>query len=207
MPAKPAKPPAPRGRPSRKPQIIRATEELLRTRGLASVTTRAIAEHVGCSEGAIYVHFSGRHELLLAVLDETLPQMLSPLDDLQHALGKATPQRNLVKAIDAIYTFQERMLPMLGSLFAEPELLTAYRDSFAGRRKGPHGGIARLARYIADEQALQRIPEDLDAEAAAIALIAGAFFRAFMSQFFLEPRPTERELKRLVTTTVPAPPQ
>ena len=39
-----------RGRPSRRPEIIAATEALIRTRGLASTTTRAIAEQAGCSE-------------------------------------------------------------------------------------------------------------------------------------------------------------
>jgi len=84
-----AKTKATRGRPSRKPEIIAATEELIRTRGLAGVTTRAIAERVGCSEAAIYVHFDSRSELLLAVLEGSLPAMLAPLDTLGQAVGKA----------------------------------------------------------------------------------------------------------------------
>jgi AcrR family transcriptional regulator len=198
-----SKPPAPRGRPSRKPEIVRATEELLRTRGLASVTTRAIAQHVGCSEGAIYVHFTGRHELLLAVLESALPEMLSPLDQLQQSVGKFTPERNLLRALDALYNFQERILPMLASLFAEPELLNSYRKTFAAHRKGPQGAIARLTRYITDEQALKRLPKTLDTEAAATALSAGIFFRCFLTQFFLESRPTERDLKRLIASALP----
>jgi AcrR family transcriptional regulator len=53
-----------RGRPSRRPEIIAATEALIRTRGLASTTTRAIAEQAGCSEAALYVHFDNRLTLL-----------------------------------------------------------------------------------------------------------------------------------------------
>jgi AcrR family transcriptional regulator len=189
---------ATRGRPSRKPAIIAATDELIRTRGLSSVTTRAIAEHVGCSEAAIYVHFDSRHELLLAVLEGSLPDMLAPLDLLEKSVGKSTPQQNLVKALRAIYSFQERMIPMHGSLFGEPELLLAYRTTFAGRRKGPQGGIGRLQRYITGEQALNRIPKEVDAEAAATALIAGSFFKAFMTLFFAEAGPTDDSFKKLV---------
>ncbi len=191
-----------RGRPSRKPEIIAATEELIRSRGLAGVTTRAIAEQTGCSEAAIYVHFDSRSELLLAVLEGSLPEMLAPLDTLEQAVGKATPQRNLLKAVQAIYTFQERMVPMHGSLFGEPKLLAAYRQTFVGRRKGPQGGIGRLQRYIAAEQALKRIPPEIDAEAAAAALISGLFFKAFMSLFFADPKPTDDTFKKLIAFTL-----
>jgi AcrR family transcriptional regulator len=194
---------ATRGRPSRKPEIIAATEELIRTRGLASVTTRAIAEKVGCSEAAIYVHFDSRLELLLAVLEGSLPDMLAPLDALAQAVGKSTPQRNLLKALHAIYSFQERMIPMHGSLFGEPELLNAYRESFAGRRKGPHGGIARLQSYIVAEQALKRIPQEVDPDAAATALLAGSFFKAFMTQFFAEAQPTDDTFKKMIAAVIP----
>jgi AcrR family transcriptional regulator len=203
MPKKPASAtPAPRGRPSRKPEIIRATEELLRTRGLAAVTTRAIAEHVGCSEGAIYVHFTGRRELLLAVLESALPEMLGPLDQLEQAVGKGTPQRNLARALDAVYTFQERVFPTLASLFAEPELLNSYRSTFAANRKGPHGSIERIARYIAAEQSLKRIAKAIDPETAATALVSIMFMRCFMSLFMLAPRPTERETRRTIAALI-----
>ena len=132
-------PKPPRGRPSRRPEIIAATEALIRTRGLASTTTRAIAEQAGCSEAALYVHFENRLQLLLAVLEESLPDMLIPLRALEQSIGKSTPQQNLGKALRAIYTFHERVIPMLCGLFADPELLIAYRKSLAGQNKGPTG--------------------------------------------------------------------
>jgi hypothetical protein len=94
------------------------------------------------------------------------------------------------------------MVPMHGSLFGEPELLSAYRQTFVGRRKGPHGGIGRLQRYIAAEQALKRIPQEIDPEAAATALIAGLFFKAFMTLFFADPRPTDESFRKLIASTL-----
>src|SRR5260370_6419991 len=76
-----------RGRPSRRPEIIAATEALIRTRGLAATTTRAIAEQAGCSEAALYVHFDSRLTLLLAVLEESLPEMLLPLKALEQSIA------------------------------------------------------------------------------------------------------------------------
>jgi AcrR family transcriptional regulator len=194
--------PAKRGRPSRRSEIIAATESLLRTKGLAGVTTRAIAQKVGCSEAAIYVHFNGRLGLLLAVLEESLPNVLVPLRTLEKSVGKSTPHQNLEKAFRAIYSVQERVVPVLGSLFADPELLAAYREALTGRKKGPHGPMGTLQLYIAAEQQLDRLSRDLDSEIAATVLVSTAFFGAFLGSFFGEPSPSGAPIRKLTTATV-----
>jgi AcrR family transcriptional regulator len=191
-----------RGRPSRRPEIIAATEALIRTRGLASTTTRAIAEQAGCSEAALYVHFDNRLTLLLAVLEESLPDMLLPLKALEQSIGTRTPERNLTSALRAIYAFHERVVPMLCGLFADPQLLTAYRNSLTTRNKGPHGANARLEKYISAEQKLGRIHKSIDAETAATMLMASSFFKAFVSKFFGTPMPSAAGFKKLVAAAI-----
>jgi AcrR family transcriptional regulator len=191
-----------RGRPSRRPEIIAATEALIRTRGLASTTTRAIAEQAGCSEAALYVHFDNRLTLLLAVLEESLPDMLLPLKALEQSIGRHTPQQNLTSALRAIYAFHERVVPMLCGLFADPQLLTAYRNSLTTRNKGPHGANARLEKYISAEQKLGRIHKSIDAETAATMLMASSFFKAFVSKFFGTPMPSAAGFKKLVAAAI-----
>jgi AcrR family transcriptional regulator len=197
---KQAKQKSSRGRPSRKPEIIAAAEHLIRTRGLSSTTTRAIAEQARCSEAAIYVHFESRLKLLLAVLEESLPDMLISLQALDHVVGKSTPAQNIDKALRAIFAFHQRVVPMLCGLFAEPELLTAYRESLTSRKKGPQGAIARLKRYIAAEQKLGRIQTSIDAEIAATTLMANSFLKAFVVQFFDTPPPSNAVFKRITAS-------
>jgi AcrR family transcriptional regulator len=191
-----------RGRPSRRPQIVAATEKLLRTRGLASVTTKLIAAEVGCSEAALYVHFAGRTELLLAVLQESLPDMLVPLRDLEHAAGQQTPRHNLLKSLRGIFAFHERVTPIVSALFADPELLLEYRRSLQEQHKGPRGGIARLQKYVAAEQKLGRIDVAVDAQSAAEALMAASFYRSFVEHFLDEKEPFEPFARRLVATVL-----
>ena len=191
-----------RGRPSRRPEIIAATEALIRTRGLASTTTRAIAEQAGCSEAALYVHFDNRLSLLLAVLEESLPDMLVPLQALEQSIGTRTPQQNLAVGLRAIFAFHERVVPMLCGLFADPQLLTAYRESLTTRNKGPHGAIARLQKYMSAEQKLGRIHKSIDAETAATILMASSFFKAFVSKFFGVPTPSAAAFKKIVAAAI-----
>ncbi len=196
------RPQAKRGRPSRRPQIVAAAERLIRARGLSNATTRAIAAEAGCSEAALYVHFEGRLQLLLAVLEESLPDMLVPLRELEQSVGKATPAANLEKSLAAVFAFHRRVTPMVCSLFAEPALLAGYRKSLHHRGKGPHGAIARLRKYIAAEQKLGRVARDVDAEIVATTLMASSFFRSFVEQFFDRPQPFAPFCRRLVRKTI-----
>jgi AcrR family transcriptional regulator len=195
------------GRVNRRNQILSATEKTLRSRGLSGATTRQIAETVGCSEGALYVHFKGRVELLLAVLEESLPDMLEPLHALAGAVGKGTPQQNLEKALEGIFLFHQRVTPMIAGLFAEPELLARYRKSLARSAKGPRRAISNLAEYIRREQDLGRISSRVDAETAATLLMSASFFRAFTDQFFSRPSgmPYRRFFRQVISSATTGP--
>jgi len=197
----PAKAPR-RGRASRKPQIVAAAEKLIRTHGLAHATTKAIAAEAGCSEGALYVHFRGRSELLLAVLEESLPDMLVPLQSLESAVGKATPRENLRRALMAIFAFHQRVTPGISALFSEPDLLAGFRESLVSQNKGPHGAIARLRKYIAAEQKLGRVNRSVDAEIAATTLMASSFFQSFVGHLLGGKEPFEPFCKRLVASVL-----
>src|SRR5215469_5003492 len=117
------------GKINRRSDILRAAGELMRSHGLSGVTTRRISQEVGCSEGALYVHFNGRLQLLLAMLEESLPSMLKPLGALRQSVGTGSPQDNLVKAMGGIFKFHQRIVSTSAGLFAERDLLTAYRKS------------------------------------------------------------------------------
>jgi len=179
----------------------------MRSHGLSGVTTRQISKEVGCSEGALYVHFKGRIELLLAMLEESLPSMLKPLEALRQSVGLGSAQQNLVKALDGIFKFHQRIVSASCGLFAEPELLTAYRNSLKREGKGPQLSMQVLEEYIRSEQRLARIDSKVDARLAVYLLMGASFFRAFNEQFFGKPiQPSWIEFaKQLIATVAPPP--
>lgn len=194
------------GKMNRRSDILRAAEKLMYARGLSGVTTRQISKEVGCSEGALYVHFKGRLELLLAMLEESLPTMLQPLQALQDSVGRGSAQGNLVQALDGIFKFHQRIIPATAGLFAEPKLLAAYRTSLKRQSKGPHLSMRVVADYIRSEQRLGRINSHADANHSARLIMSSSFFRAFSEQFFGTPmQPAWREFaKELIATAAPA---
>jgi len=171
-------------KPNRRSEILRAAQKLMVTKGLTGVTTREISKEVGCSEGALYVHFNGRLDLLLAMLEENLPDMLGPLQTLRESVGRGSAHENLAQALSGIFRFHQSVVPRSAGLFAEPDLLAAYRNSLKRQRKGPHLSMEVLEEYIRSEQQLGRIASHVDAKLAATLLMSSSFFRAFVESFF-----------------------
>jgi AcrR family transcriptional regulator len=189
-------------RKNRRDEIVAAAEELLRTEGLSAVTTRRVAAQVGCSEAAIYVHFKSRLELLMAVLGESLPDMLGPFRTLSNSVGRKTPEENLEVAAKAMMSFQGRVIPMIAGLFAERDLLRNYRELLVSEDKGPQRATATIARYLESEQELGRIPETIDTSIAANLLVSAIFFRVFTQQFLESPNASgnSRFLRQVIST-------
>jgi AcrR family transcriptional regulator len=194
------------GKVNRRKEILRAAERLILSHGLSGVTTRQISQEVGCSEGALYVHYDSRLDLLLAMLEESLPEMLGPLQTLQQRIGRGSAQANLAVALAGIYRFHQRTTPLAASLFAEPALLAGYRASLARQGKGPHLSMKVLQNYIAAEQQLGRIDQRVDPKLVAYLLMSASFFRAFSEQFFGGPvvPAWSKLVKQLIAAVVPA---
>ena len=130
------------------------------------------------------MHFKDRLELILAVLEESLPEMLVPLHALKERVGKGTVEKNLIAAVEGLVRFQERVVGMLCSLVTEPELRERFRERLGAEGRGPERGIRTLAEYIAEEQRLGRVSDNVEAIQAARGLMAGVFFYVFTEELF-----------------------
>lgn len=65
----------------RQHQIIEAARGLITTKGMESVTIDAIAEAVGLTEGAIYRHFTSKHQILSLLVDDIEENLMGTLRD------------------------------------------------------------------------------------------------------------------------------
>lgn len=94
--------------------MLRAAREVLKERGLAGTTTRAIAKHAGVASGTLFVHFADVNALVEALLDEQITATL------------AQAYRTLPRRGDVV----NRLLHVAGTLYAsyqrEPDLAKAF---------------------------------------------------------------------------------
>jgi AcrR family transcriptional regulator len=166
--------------------LIEAADHLLRTRGVAGLTTREIAREAGCSDGALYVHFADKAALLAAVCERWLPDLLTTSGDLVNRVGAATVAENLEAiATVAVRAFTD-MAPLSYAIAGDPELLKHHRAALRSKGLGPRRGIEAVRAYLAAEQRVGRVREDAECEITASILISTCWQRAAMRHYFAE---------------------
>ncbi|MCW2883072.1 MAG: TetR family transcriptional regulator [Sphaerisporangium sp.] len=175
-------------------RILEAAEHLMRTMGLALVTTKEIAREAGCSEAALYRHFSGKEELFITVLQERLPALGSLIAELSADPGERTTEECITDIARTATLFYEASMPIGSSLFAQPALLQRHREELRKLNAGPHKPVEMLAGYLRGLRAGGRIRADADPDSAAALILGACYQRAFLLQFVGEegsPRSTD----------------
>ncbi|MFE2425621.1 TetR/AcrR family transcriptional regulator [Streptomyces sp. NPDC059373] len=167
-------------------RILEAAERLMRTIGLARTTTKEIARAAGCSEAALYKHFSSKEDLFVRVLEERLPNLGPLLAELTADPRGRTVEQCLIDITRTATLFYESSVTIAASLFAEPALLERHREAVRVMGVGPHMPLLALARYLRTERDHGRIRAEADPEAAAELLLGACFQQAFFSQFMGE---------------------
>ncbi|GAA4902701.1 TetR/AcrR family transcriptional regulator [Streptomonospora salina] len=171
------------GRPETRERIVAAADRSMRELGLANATTKRIARSAGVSEAALYKHFAGKTDLFLEVLRSRFPAFVDVLAALPDRAGRGTVAGNLTDLVGKAVPFYRHGVPMLGSLFADPELLQRHREDLGRTGAGPMNANRLLAAYITEEQRLGRVPPDTAPDAVAALLLGACFQRAFFEAF------------------------
>ncbi|MDJ0381367.1 TetR/AcrR family transcriptional regulator [Streptomyces sp. G-G2] len=164
-------------------RLLDAAETLMRTTGLANATTKAIAREAGCSEAALYKHFANKEELFVRVLLERTPNAAALMTALTADPGELPVEDRLAAIAGHAARFYADTMPIAGSLFAEPALLSRHRAGLKEIGKGPHVVLDALVASLSQDREQGRIRADADPVAAAALLLGACFQRAFFLHF------------------------
>jgi len=161
-------------------RILDAAATVMREKGLANATTKAIAAEAGYSEAMLYKHFADKQELFLLVLKERLPALRPALAE----AGTGDLSANLTAIVTQLLDYFAELFPMSVSIFSAPDLLAQHREGIARHGGwGPTGPIRMLDGYLQSERAAGRIRSSADTTTAAQLLVGVAFHQGFLAAF------------------------
>jgi AcrR family transcriptional regulator len=146
--------------------LVAATEQLLDERSAGELTTRAIAHHAGVSDGVLYNHFADKTDLLMAAMLRRYGRLIDRLEAATPTAGEGTVIGNVQSYGRALSEVESDVMLHGAALLAHPPLLQRF---WAEIHRSPFG-IDRLRRpladYLAGEQHLGRVGQDVDIDAA-----------------------------------------
>src|ERR1700704_5124487 len=134
-------------------ELLTAALRVFARRGYREAGVDEIAADAGYSKGALYWHFSGKEELLVALLEERID---APIRDTVALLASAPPERDM--SIEATRAFaqqlgQEREAMLLEREYwslaiRDPELRTRYAERQSELRDALAAAMEARARHL-----------------------------------------------------------
>ena len=157
-------------------RLLTATRAVVREVGYGHASTRAIAQAAGVAEGTIYRHFPHKAALFFAAVLESNASVVTWVTDLPGRAGQGTVEDNLIDAAVQLMSLRDEILPLELAIAADPELAAQRRQAMEAAGPAlPPGPPEAMAAYLAAEQRLGRIREDVDPQEAA-AILLGVLF-------------------------------
>jgi AcrR family transcriptional regulator len=130
-------------------RILDAALSLIETRGGADVTMAEIAAAAGLSRQGVYLHFSDRAELLLALV-----RHVDEKRGLHQEVRRVIEAPTGISAIEEMVSLQARLNPKVWAVARaldavrrqDPEVERSWQDRLASRLRGCREIVGRLAR-------------------------------------------------------------
>jgi AcrR family transcriptional regulator len=181
--------------------IIQSTIWVVREKGLAGATTRAIVQSVPCAEGTLYLYFRNRSELILAAIEQVASSWVEHLQALPQLVARGTVVENLASVSAQAAHFQAEALTLFAGIVSDPPLLKAQQETMRKADKGPHLSQRAIAQYLEAEKRVRRVHPDLDSKLTASLLVRSSFGRVFEERFSGRASGAEaaRDIRSLIT--------
>jgi AcrR family transcriptional regulator len=156
-------------------RLIEATRRVVRDKGYAHASTRAIAQAAGVAEGTIYRHFPDKSSLFFAAILEANTPLIEWVTSLPSRAGQDAVEDNLIDAAVRLAGMRDEIIPLELAIMADPELAAQRRGALSAGGSLPPGPPEAIAIYLAAEQRLGRVRSDVDPQEAAIVFLAVLF--------------------------------
>jgi AcrR family transcriptional regulator len=172
-------------------QLLAAALEVFARRGYRQAGVDEIAAAAGYSKGALYWHFSGKEDLLMALLEERVD---APRREVVELLGSAPPDRDM--SVEGSREFARRLSSQRDAVLLDREYWTlAIRDPelrarYAERQTELRDALARAL----EARARHLGTPDLTMPAEDVARIVMGIFGALAVDELIEPGSVRPEL-------------
>lgn len=184
----------------RQQEIVLTVLALAEERGVEAITTQAIAEHMGLTQGAVFRHFPNKEAIWAAVLDWLQGQ----LGDVFEPMPGTSPLAEVVRIFDA-YMALFAAYPAVPRLFFSDTFHHPYPRLHARLQAMVQRCEGQLALWLGEAAERGEVRADLPAPAAAkllLTTIQGLAFQSCVLGIVADPVAAGRQLLPLYLAAI-----
>ena len=186
----------------RQQEIVLTVLALAQERGVEAITTQAIAEHMGLTQGAVFRHFPNKEAIWAAVLD----WLQARLGEVFQPVPGAAPLAEVTRIFEA-YMALFAAHPSVPRLFFSDTFHHPYPRLHERLQAMVQGCEGQLARWLTEAAELDEVRADLPAPAAAkllLAIVQGLAFQSCVLGVVPDPVAAGRQLFPLYLAAIGA---
>lgn len=173
-------------------RILEAAQRMFAELGFANASLDKVASDAGMTKGAVYWHFSSKHDLFLALLEHSLQQQLRQLPaQIEQLFMSNDPEVSLAELLQAQLDCLEQES---GGSMLFLEFITSSRDpEIRAKLREVHGRIIDgVSAMIKEMQQKGKISAHLDPNAISLAI--DALLKGYVIEWLIDPARCESKV-------------
>ncbi|MER6914825.1 TetR/AcrR family transcriptional regulator [Streptomyces sp. NPDC000594] len=186
--------------PDLRERLFDAAERIVAREGSAALTSRAVTTEAGCAKGVLHTHFAGLDEFVAELVLDRFSRGAAVAADLPARAGTGTVAENLGAVAAAVLALDPGVV---GLSLTRPGAARHVRDAWQSGAPGFGVIQGSIEGYLRAEQERGRVPESLDPDTVALALV-GTLHHLLMTGG-LDPQSPRPRADRLIRTLLAAP--
>ncbi|UQX04423.1 TetR/AcrR family transcriptional regulator [Streptomyces sp. RerS4] len=182
-------------------RLFAAAERVVAGDGAAALTSRAVTEEAGCAKGVLHAHFAGLDEFVADLVLHRFAITAAAAADLPSRAGAGTVHGHLADVASTVLALDPGVV---GLAVTRPAAARRVREAWQAGAPGFTAVQTAVGDYLRAEQGLGRVPDGLDVDSTALALV-GTLHHLLMTAP-TDARPiTTAQVERLITALVGTP--
>lgn len=138
-----------RQRKEREALIITTAEEVFLEKGYHNTSIDEIAARVGIAKGTVYLHFPGKEELVVAILERDMQSFLQGIDAIIASDVYATPQIKLEAVLNYMHTgLFNKQAHLLATIYSGVDLKRKIMEPDSVIHELWHGVVTRVTALL-----------------------------------------------------------
>ncbi|MET9764920.1 TetR/AcrR family transcriptional regulator [Streptomyces sp. NPDC006372] len=191
---------SPRGvaTPDVRERLFAAAERVVDRDGPGALTSRSVTTEAGCAKGLLHAHFAGFDEFVAELCLDRFARTAAKARELPGLAGQGTVARNLDAV--ALALFESGGPAIAGLALTRPGAALRIREALEAGAPGFTATQDAITGYLEAERELGRVPESVDPQTVALAVVGTAHHLLMTSRPGTpDPRPS---MTRLVAALV-----
>ena len=180
---------------STRERILAAAQKVLADSGVARLRVGAVAREAGVAQGAMYRHFTGRDDLIVAAILDSVGSV-GALPDIP---PDASARASLISLIDRVYQHEQRMGSVVVTVLADENLHRRFSEIMANAPGGPESFTGRLHKHLEHLRDTGHVRADIEPATAAATIQARCFHHAIIDAL-RRPTPDAEARRHLIET-------